>query len=488
MLEEYLPDCRRLLDQCESLFCPTLRLTQVTEISSGTANSKTSALLYGFQGPNTPEPGPELSQAFPSLSLSFKLFESTLKQRAFVLPPGKISLVSFVAAITDLETSLLQHWSTLPTETYKIVLILDGSSVTTEAFPGCEVVEMTEELKKDFEVQQMPWTSVVYNQQEVYAGEMNSISVELLQKLIGSYSRFEALSICALGQMDKITVWDYEGKKERNIETDEIVVLDFWDDSSAEVLMSPIPNSAVLSYFQVYAGSQTPRKRCRYGLGVQGLMHPTAVMLKIVEVPTTVLISKGTVRWKGNKGFVDFKQLVGAFLGNEDYEREGFRIGSEDYVKIIERCVEENKESGESMGIKLLAQVEIEKERILEERFKAVVDLQGVKGEDKEKFYQFIEELRESLQNVIVLNDENGKQTLITEVENKDAVENEENNLKVEEIIEDPKANTENEPEFKEEINEIANEDIIETAKEEPINDEKIEEIVNEPVKENFEE
>ena len=49
-------------------------------------------------------------------------------------------------------------------------------------------------------------------------------------------------------------------------------------------------------FFQVYCGTQTSKKNCKFGLGLQGLNAETAGMLKIIDLPSCVLFSNGTIR------------------------------------------------------------------------------------------------------------------------------------------------------------------------------------------------
>ena len=419
MLEKFLPSCQLLLEKSDSLFSPTVRITQKTEIKAGELQKSVFSVLYGSSTDVDADALTALLPEFTDLNVSLKIFDKLENKRALPLQSSKIVIIGFINEITEAETKTLRNWLSFTSDLFHFILITDKELELPEELSGFEVIRDSSELKDEFKVGDFPWASVVYQNFEILAGEFNSIGVDVLQKLLGLYSFYEALMIFSMGRLENLLVWDYEGKKEKVIQTDQTVILDFWDDSCTESLSSPLSSNSSFSYFQVYAGSQTPRKRCRYGLGVQGILHQTSVKLRLIDVPTTVLINNGMVIWKGNRHFIDFSKLVTAFLNSSELEFEISRMSEGELEEIVEKINEKIKEDGSCVDFMFWAQVEVGKERKLDEKYRAVVDLQGKGKEEKEKLGGLIEEIKKKIQNLVVLREDYDENMMVTEVEDK---------------------------------------------------------------------
>ena len=313
---------------------------------------------------------------------------------------GKLTIIAFINAVTEAEINTFQLWNNITDEIFNFVIINFSSETLPEELSNFKQILGTEEIKENFEIDIMPWSSILYESYEISSASLQSCNVSFLQKLLNLYSPYESFHIYSLPSLESISVWDYDGQKEKNINLNDTVLLDFWDDSSPEILLDPLSSSTSASYFQIYSGIQTPRKRCRYGLGAQGISHPTATQLKIIEIPTTIILKNGKIIWKGNRQFTNFEKILKSHFDGSNFEIESTKITPEDIENVK---VFYHKKVQQLNDVKIEAhfysQCEISSYKIHEEKYWGLLKADCKLAEEKIRISKLAEKIKSKLPN-----------------------------------------------------------------------------------------
>lgn len=109
MMKKYLESSKQLIENCEFLYVPTVRLTQKSRISPDNNENIIIGLLYGSTIAEIPTTLPEILQTYDNLNLSFKFFDNTLTPNNTNSIFQKFIITAFVNEKTDKETQVFQE-------------------------------------------------------------------------------------------------------------------------------------------------------------------------------------------------------------------------------------------------------------------------------------------------------------------------------------------------------------------------------------------
>ena len=456
MLESYIDLSKEILGKCEAVYSPTLRLTSCSNIASSETDLSLAGIIYGSY-PSQESP-PELTESitsFKDLKLDLKIFTDIGPVRNITTTVGKVSVIIFISTISAEEQAAFELYNSLSSPELEFIIVNNSTVDLPEDVSHYKSIPCTEELLQGFTITKLPWISVIYQSHQIFSGSLGEFRASLLDKLLALYPVYDSLHLFALSPIENISVWDYENKKGKEISLQGTIVLDFWDENCLDMVADPLSSSNSLTYFQIYTGSQTPRKQCRYGMGVQGLSHPTILELKIVELPTTIIFSNGSVIWKGNRLFLDFSKILQAHVQGTELVFEKTSVTTQELSIITEDFKKQiNENWGNSLGIKaellFYAQFDIDTYKSYEERYRSALRAECQTLEDKKKLIEIGENLKLKLPNFKYFINcvEQGKNIADDELITKtDEVPTEKSDAKLEEN---------KESEYKVEINEIS--------------------------------
>ena len=406
MLENYLDLSKSILEKCEVVYSPIIRLTSYSNIVSPESAPALTGCIYGSS--TSQEPPPDLTDSlssFKDIQLSLKLFEDLGPIRNLSTSPGKVSVIAFISTISPEEQAVFDVWNSLSSPELEFIIVNNTTLDLPEELSQYKSIPASEELLQGFNIAQLPWISVIHQSHEIFSGVLSGFRASLLDKLLALYPLYDSLHLFGLSPIENLSVWDYENRKGKEISLTGTVILDFWDENCLDMNADPLSSNNSFTYFQIYSGTQTPRKQCRYGMGVQGLSHPTILTLKVVELPTTIIFSNGSVIWKGNRLFLDFSRIVEAHLQGTELVVEKNSVSPQELSEISKDFNEKISEAwGDSLNFKIelwfYAQSDVNMYKNYEERYRAALRAECQTLEDKKKLSEIGERLKPRLPNL----------------------------------------------------------------------------------------
>jgi hypothetical protein len=404
MLEKYLESSKEALNKF-SIFSPTLRLKYRKTVTPGQSDESVSGIIYGTSPGQIPENSKAILKEHPDLNLSLKLFPDQMHKILWNSTPGKLSIIAFVNSLTEEDKKVLKNWENdLHQDLQVFVVDFTAEKITGDSVPF-KVLDGTDEIKDSFKISEFPWCSVVYDSYEVVSCGLKSMSLKLLSKLLDMYTKYESIQIYSLPALKHLSLWDYEKRKEKKISVYGTIVLDFWDDSCIDFMLQDQSDAGLVRYYKIYAGSQTPTQKSKYGLGIQGIDHPTATELKIIDVPTTVILANGTIIWKGNKLYVDFKSILEAHLNKTELELQSEIITQADLEPIIQNYrvktldIYENNQDID-ITLEINAECELDVHKVYQEKYRSVLISNCKNKSEKNLVLGLYESLKAQLPNL----------------------------------------------------------------------------------------
>ena len=241
--------------------------------------------------------------------LNIRTIPLKIQSKVWDTHPGQYLVIAFIDKVTENITDLLKKWENCTSSHFRFFLIVFNKNLSLPAYENITVKKGKKNIKENFEIPELPWVSVIYDSFEIFKGKLPSFYLSDWEMMHKNYSITEGLLF--FEDTSEVIVFQNMKKKEKRIDLTGLVVLDFFDESVAEASWSNEQLGKKVKYYKIFSGAD--QKNFRYTLGEQGLSHPTAEKLKIVDFPSTFVFCNQKLLWRGNKFYVDFNELVKSY-------------------------------------------------------------------------------------------------------------------------------------------------------------------------------
>lgn len=247
--------------------------------------------------------------------LQVKRFDMIYQSKVWDTNPGKFIIIGFIDEVTEDILDTLKKWENCENPKFGFFLIVFKKELVLQKFEKIVVKKGKKQVKENFQVNELPWVSVVYESYEVFRGKLEKFYLPDWERFSEKYSVIETLSFFV--DYNEIVVYHSIKKKEKVIDLSGIVVIDFFDESCQDVYLDEQHFDKNLKYYKVYAGVEN--QYFKFTLENLGLQHGTAEKLFLIDCPCTFIFCNQKLMWRGNKFFEDFSSLLSFYTDGSHY-------------------------------------------------------------------------------------------------------------------------------------------------------------------------
>jgi hypothetical protein len=405
MTEIFIEHIKSLIGNAETVAVPNARICYYYSVlASGTSPESVDATVYGL---SLPDSQIQLQTEFKSIkncSVSLNQFPPPSEPKKWEKHPGKVVIIAFINSVTQSILSILAQWDNIINSLLVFFVVVFGKTISLPQFKNINFKKGTTDIKQDFGINGFPKFSVLTELYEIASGDLEKAFIPSLHNLMHKYSVFESVYLYNLDFPFEISVFNTKKQEYKTIALSKLYYIDFWDNKCIETYNRSISTS--IKSYKIYAGIDPCPIQCKYSLGPQGLKSSSIESLKIISLPTTILINNSTIVWKGNRDFEDFPQIIKKSVHGDAKEGKTY-IYTDDYHYIEDskhkfyKALE--KELSENQGVidlHLYTLFDTSPFRTCDKKYRTKLVSQCASQADEEKTIRLYDVLKEKLPNL----------------------------------------------------------------------------------------
>lgn len=329
--------------------------------------------------------------------LNIRTIPLKIQSKVWDTHPGQYLVIAFIDKVTENITDLLKKWENCKSDHFRFFLIVFNKNLSLPTYENITVKKGKKNIKENFNIPELPWVSVIYDSFEIFKGKLPSFYLSDWEMMHKNYSITEGLLF--FEDTSEVMVFQNMKKKEKRIDLTGLVVLDFFDESVAEASWNNEQLGKKVKYYKIFSGAD--QKNFRYTLGEQGLGHPTAEKLKIVDFPSTFVFCNQKLLWRGNKFYVDFNELVKSYAqGTEFNETPWTESNIEKSFHTIKSDLLENESL--LIDVKIEVMATLNSRRIVQKNFRSKLVVCLEEESQKSKIDSIYNALKPILPNLAI--------------------------------------------------------------------------------------